>query len=430
MDYSESLKWYLELERFGSKPELETIQILMELLGSPQLKFHSVHVTGTNGKGSTAAMIASILQAAGYRTGLFTSPHLSTWRESLVVDGEKISQEDSIILIKHIKQVCEKVEKIKRHPTQFEVLSAMAFEYFTEKNVDFAVVEVGMGGRLDATNVLKPEVAVITNVSLEHTTWLGDTIQKIANEKAGIIKPRCSVVTATRDDSVYEVIKGKAVENSANVTRVGVDITYILKTADTYSQKFQVNGRLGIYELSTNLLGEHQVVNAATAIATGEELVNRGFKFMPKAFVAGIKNVWWPGRLEVMQWNPLVLIDSAKDMEAAKALRQSVKKIPRSRMIVVIAISGDKNIPAIVAEITESADHVIVTNHRIFHRTADPTIIALAVAKKIKTVEIIPNATLAVKKALQLSGPDDFILIAGSVFLSGEARELWYPAEI
>jgi dihydrofolate synthase/folylpolyglutamate synthase len=306
----------------------------------------------------------------------------------------------------------------------------MAFEYFTEKNVDFAVVEVGMGGRLDATNVLKPEVAVITNVSLEHTTWLGDTIQKIANEKAGIIKPRCSVVTATRDDSVYEVIKGKAVENSANVTRVGVEITYVPKTADTYSQIFQVNGGLGVYELSTNLLGEHQVVNAATAIAAGEKLVKRGFTIMPKAFVAGIKDVRWPGRLEVMQRNPLVLIDSAKDMEAAKALRQSVKKIPRSRMIVVIAISSDKNIPAIVAEIADSADHVIVTTHRISHRTADPAIIAAVVAKKGKTVEIIPNATLAVKKALQLSGPDDFILIAGSVFLSGEARELWYPAEI
>jgi dihydrofolate synthase / folylpolyglutamate synthase len=429
MDYGESSKWFLDLGRLGSKPELETMKILLELMGSPHLQFRSVHVTGTNGKGSTSAMIASILQQAGYKTGLFTSPHLSTLRESIVVNGIKISQEDSNLIIERIKPFCERVEEIRRHPTQFEVLTAMAFEYFNEKKVDFAVVEVGMGGRLDATNVLKPEVAVITNVSLEHTAWLGDTVQKIVHEKAGIIKPGCNVVTATTDDSVYEVIRRKADENGVSVTRVGIDITYEPKFADTFYQRFLVNGKHGVYDLTTSLLGEYQIVNSATAIAAVEALVNRGFAIKFSAFIAGIENVRWPGRMEVMQRNPLVLIDGAKDAEAAKALRQSIVKIPRRRMIVVIAISGDKNIPAMVAELTDSADHVIVTTHRVSRRTADPIIIAAAVAKNGKTVEIIPNAALAIKKVIQLSVASDLILIAGSVFLAGEARELWYPAE-
>jgi len=429
MDYSESSKWYLELEKLGSKPGLEVISKLLESLDFPQYKFHSVHVTGTNGKGSTSAMIAAILQASGYHVGLFTSPHLSTWRESIRVDGEMINKENSTTLLNRIKPISEQIELIIRHPTQFEVLTAMAFTYFAMQHVDFAVVEVGMGGRLDATNVLKSEVAVITNVSLEHTNWLGDTVIKIAREKAGIIKPRCSVVTATNDESVYNLILLKAKENNASVVRVGTDVTYFEKYSDFYGQTFQVNGKLGIYELETPLIGEFQVVNTATAIAVIEELVRRGFKVMTEAIITGIKNVHWPGRLEIIQHSPTVIIDGAKDAEAAKSLRRSIEKLPHKKIIAVIAISSDKNIPAMVKEIAAPATLIIATSHRVLHRTADPALIAAEALKQGKNVKIIPNSILAIKKALELAESDDIILITGSVFLAGEAREYWYPVD-
>ncbi len=419
------------MERLGSKPGLETISALLERLESPQKRFRSVHVTGTNGKGSTSAMIASILRAAGFRVGLFTSPYLSTWRESIVIDGEKISQDDATGLMAQIRFECEETEKAPglRHPTQFEVLTAAAFQHFAERGVDFAVVEVGMGGRLDATNVISPEVAVITNVSLEHTAWLGDTVLKIAREKSGIIKPGCSVVTATTNDDVYNLLRERSREEGATLTRVGTDVTYATQQSDIDGQTFRVEGKLATYNLSTRLLGEYQVVNGATAVAVAEALVGRGFKLSRRAIIEGIRDTTWPGRLEVVQKNPLVLLDGAKDAEAAKSLRRSLSVIPRRRLIAVIAISGDKDIPTMVREICGAAYYVIATIHRVKSRTADPSVIVAEATKLGKPSETQPNVASAIRRALEMAEPEDAILIAGSVFLVGEARELWYPPE-
>ncbi len=431
MDYSEASTWYLGLDRFGSQPGLETISVLLGRLGSPERCFKSIHVTGTNGKGSTSAMIASILRAAGYSVGLFTSPHLSTWRESLVVDGEKISRDDSAALMTQVRAECEEMAKTPglRHPTQFEVLTAAAFLYFTKRSVDFAVVEVGMGGRLDATNLLNPEVAVITNVSLEHTKWLGDTVLKIAREKSGIIKPDCSVVTATTNNEVYGLLRERSREEGATITRVGNDVTYEAQSSGVDGQAFRVNGRLATYNLSTRLLGEYQVVNGATAVAVTEALIGRGFNIPQRAIIEGIRGTKWPGRLEVIKKNPLVLLDGAKDAEAAKALRRSIDNIPRRRLIAVIAISSDKDIPAMVREIAGAADHVIATSHRVGSRAADPALIAGEAAKLGKPSEVQLGVASAVRRALEIAEPADAVLVAGSVFLVGEAREFWYPSE-
>ncbi len=431
MDYTEASEWFLGLDRLGSKPGLEVVSALLKRLGSPEKRFRSIHITGTNGKGSTAAMTASILRAAGCRVGLFTSPHLSTWRESIVVDDEKISRDDAAALMGRIRTECEETarEPGLRHPTQFEALTAAAFQYFAERSVDFAVLEVGMGGRLDATNVIAAEVAVITNVSLEHTAWLGDTVLKIAREKSGIIKPGCSVVTATTNDEVYAFLRERCREEGASLTRVGAEVTYAAQDSGIDGQTFRVDGGLATYYLSTRLLGEYQIVNGATAVAVVEALIRRGFKVPQSAVVEGLRRVCWPGRLEVMQKNPLVIIDGAKDAEAARALRRFIDKLPRRRLITVISISGDKNIPVMVREIAGAADHVIATRHRLKSRTADPSIIAGEAIKLGKPVEVQPSVASAVRRALEISKPEDAVLVAGSVFFIGEARELWYPAE-
>ena len=431
MDYTEASTWFLGLDRLGSKPGLEAVAALLERLGSPERRFRSVHVTGTNGKGSTSALIAGILRAAGYSVGLFTSPHLSTWREGIIVDGEKINRDDAAALMGRIRVECEETAKTPglRHPTQFETLTTAAFQHFAERGVDFAVIEVGMGGRLDATNVIRPEVAVITNVSLEHTAWLGDTVLKIAREKSGIIKSGCSVVTATTNDEVYNLLSERSHEEGATLTRVGTDVKYAVQSSSIDGQTLRVDGGLATYSLSTRLLGEYQVVNGATAVASAEALIRRGFNIPQRAIVEGIRDTTWPGRLEVVQRNPLVLLDGAKDAEAAKALRRSLNNIPRRRLIVVIAISGDKDIPAMVREIAGAADHVIATSHRVRSRAADPGIIAEEATKLGKPSEVQPDVASAVRRALEIAEPADAVLVAGSVFLVGEAREHWHPRE-
>ena len=419
------------MDRLGSKPGLEAVAALLERLGSPERRFRSVHVTGTNGKGSTSALIAGILRAAGYSVGLFTSPHLSTWRESIIVDGEKINRDDAAALMGRIRVECEETAKTPglRHPTQFETLTTAAFQHFAERGVDFAVIEVGMGGRLDATNVISPEVAVITNVSLEHTAWLGDTVLKIAREKSGIIKSGCSVVTATTNDEVYNLLSERSHEEGATLTRVGTDVKYAVQSSSIDGQTLRVDGGLATYSLSTKLLGEYQVVNGATAVASAEALIRRGFNIPQRAIVEGIRDTTWPGRFEVVQRNPLVLLDGAKDAEAAKALRRSLNNIPRRRLIVVIAISGDKDISAMVREIAGAADHVIATSHRVRSRAADPGIIAEEATKLGKPSEVQPDVASAVRRVLEIAEPADAVLVAGSVFLVGEAREHWHPRE-
>jgi len=430
MDYAEARSWYLGLERFGSKLGLDAVAALLGRLGDPHTRFSIVHVTGTNGKGSTAAMMASILRSAGYRTGLFISPHLSTWRESISLDGEKIGQQEAAAIMTQVRAACEAVErKGPRHPTQFEALTAAGFTYFADSDANFAVVEVGIGGRRDATNIVTPEVAIITNISLEHTAILGDTVEKIAAEKAGIIKPGCAVVTAATG-AALRVIEERSHEVGASLTIVGRDVTYKPLESGIEGQSFLVHGRAGTYALTSPLIGDHQVVNAATAVAAAESLLTRRFNIPGTAIVRGIGEVRWPGRLEVVQLSPLVLLDGAKDAEAAHALRRAIDKIPRRHLIAVIGISSDKDIPSMVREIGGAADLVIATSHRVVSRTATSTVIAEEVRKLGKPVEAVPRVADAVRRALDLAGPEDVILIAGSVFLIGEARECWHPAEL
>ena len=242
--YREAIEWLFAVRRFGSKLGLEYVRHLLGRLGDPQDDFRSVHVTGTNGKGSTTNMVASILVEAGFRVGMFTSPHLSTFTERIQVNGRQIPVTDVLRFVGLIKPLCEEMETDPglRHPTFFEIITAMAFKHFSEMGIDFAVLEVGMGGRLDATNVVKGLVSIITNVSLEHTEVLGDTVLKIAEKKAGIIKEGGVLVTATQDDEVYALFQGVCEAVGSKIFRVGADIKFERVSADLEGQRFRLEG--------------------------------------------------------------------------------------------------------------------------------------------------------------------------------------------
>ncbi len=426
-EYQQAVEWLFQIRRFGPERTLEPIHRLTGLLGDPQKQFKAIHITGTNGKGSTSAMIASILRAAGYRVGLFTSPHLERFTERIVVDGEEIPEEDVVKLTKLIKPLVERLdaEPQRVHPLFFDIVTSIAFKYFEERHVDFAVLEVGMGGRLDATNIVNPLVSVITNISLEHTQVLGDTILKIAYEKAGIIKPCSVLVTATQDDAVYTLFEEKCKNINTEIHRVGGDITFRRLGGDLHGQSFEVDGLMGSYTLQTSLLGGYQIYNAATAVGAVEALSRSNFEVSEIAIARGLAEVSWPGRLEVMQERPLVVLDSAKDAEATRALSEAVEELPHRKLIAVVSISSDKNIPEMIRHIASVADEFVVTSHNVMGRAAERDFIGGEVAKQGLPWVSVEKVEDAVNVALAKAGKDDMILVAGSVFVVGEARRIW-----
>jgi dihydrofolate synthase/folylpolyglutamate synthase len=426
-DYQDAVNWLFQVRRFGPDRTLDPISRLSGLLGDPQNRLKAIHIAGTNGKGSTSAMIASILRAAGFSVGLFTSPHLERFTERIVVDGEEIPEKEVVRLIRLIRPLVEKLDSQPRrvHPLFFDIVTAMAFKYFEERQVDFAVLEVGMGGRLDATNIVNSLVSVITNISLEHTQVLGDTVLKIAYEKAGIIKPFSVLVTATQDDSVYTLFEEICKRLNTEIHRVGGDIIFRMLSRDLRGQSFEVDGLKGSYTLYTHLLGSYQLYNAAAAVGAVEALSRKNIEISETAIVRGLTDVRWPGRLEVMQEHPLVVLDSAKDTEAMKALAEAIIDIPHERLVAVVSISGDKNISEMIRNLSPVVDRFIVTSHTVMGRAADRERIGKEANRMGKPWESIERIDDAVDMAISYAGRDDMVLVTGSVFAVGEARRRW-----
>lgn len=425
-------EWLNQTQALGSKPGLDAIKRLLTRMGDPQRDFKTVHVTGTNGKGSTAAFIDSVLREAGYKVGKFTSPHLSSFNERITVNGVNIEQEAMTRILGEIRgTVTQMVDSGEaRHPTFFEITTALAFKHFSMSHVDVVVLEVGMGGRRDATNVVDAQVSIVTNVSLEHTHVLGDTLSAIAREKAGIIKKGGTAVTATKLEEVYRVIREVSEENGSTLIRVGEHVTAERTASSINEQTFNYTGlHRSLQDLSIPLLGEHQVTNAATALAAVEALERYGVKVSDKAIRAGLRKVRWHGRLELVQRNPLVLLDSAKDLQAVKSVVKTVKEFDYDRLIVVVSISSDKNIPGMIGELCSIGSEFIVTEHRVKHRAVDPEVIASLLDETSKPYMVIKSVPEAVSKAVEKAGVDDMVLVIGSTFLIGEVREVWYPPE-
>jgi len=407
-DYNQSLK-------------LERMERLAGLLGNPHLGLRCIHVAGTKGKGSTCSMAASILKEAGFKVGLYTSPHLISFRERIKINDELISEEELCGLISRIKPVIDSINKEDndKYPTFFEVYTTLAFLYFKEKKVDFCVLEVGMGGRLDATNIIdKPLCCGITPISLEHTQKLGDTVGRIAAEKAGIIKNGSICVTSLQEASGLNVIRQVCKDKNARLFEVGKDL-YFEKERN---QLFSVSGIFQKYPfLEVGLLGDHQFINAAVAVGLVEALRFYDIIIKPAAVREGLKNVRWPGRLQVLRKQPYVVLDGSQNRASASALARAVKKyFNYDRLILILGISNDKDIKGVCEELAPMSDEIILTRADT-PRAAEPAAIEKFIDKKV----VISNE---VKKAMDLAeglaGPSDLILVTGSFFVLGEVLKM------
>lgn len=433
--YDEALNFIHGLNRFGIKLGLDNIRNLLEILGNPQKGMKIIHVAGTNGKGSTCSMIASILSAAGYKVGLYTSPYLQVFNERIQVNGEIIPDKDIAELTAEIQQAIKTMEKKGLgSPTEFEVVTALAFLYFKKQAVDFIVLEVGMGGRLDATNVVEaPLVCTITSIGYDHQQHLGNTLSDIAREKCGIIKKGVPVVTSSQEKAAMEVIEETCKNLNCPLTKVSYDIKYKVSHNSLNGQIFDVTTPKNNYrDIKIKLLGAHQRENAATAIGAVEALGRSGINISKEAIYSGLLTAKWPGRLEIIRENPVVLLDGAHNTAGMTTLSQAIMEyFPEKRKILVLAILKDKDYMEMVEKIIPVVNVIIVTeldNPRALLTEQLET----AVKSKMKQLNLDyknrlfteKNLSNAAKLAFHISEPDDLIIFAGSLYLVGGIKSL------
>ena len=422
--YQKCLDKIYKLGRFGIKLELDTIINILKFLGNPQKNYHLVHVAGTNGKGSTATYIASILQKAGFKTGLYTSPHLVKFNERFSIDGEQISDN-------HVVEAYEAVHAAdigKRKATFFEIATAMGFYYFSKQNVDWAVIETGMGGRFDATNTIKPQVSVITNLSIEHTDYLGNTIKDIAREKGGIIKWHTPVITAVSQPSGLSVIKQLAKERSSDLFIYKKDFSARKNPKqDTYTY----NGLFkNFHHLIKPLPGEHQKENLSLALAACEVLFKKlkktddRYNLNETLVKEGLALAKWPGRLEHVMEKPLVILDGAHNLQAARVLgRYLSSTLKNQHLTLVLGILDDKPYEKMLKSLVPYAQNIIITKAKI-DRSLEPSVLKKAAQRFTDyPVTIIEDVKEAVTHAINTSNDNDAVCIAGSLYVAGEAKE-------
>lgn len=433
MDIQQALDYIYSFVDYEKEPrprdavhyDLRRMDELLARLGNPHLKARTVHIAGSKGKGSVAAMIASVLTTSGYTTGLYTSPHLHTFNERIRVDDRLISDEELVALMEKLKPEVEAVNKKATYGllTTFELITALGFAYFQRKGVDFQVIEVGLGGRLDATNVVRPEVCLITSISLDHTEVLGNTLAEIAAEKAGIIKSNSIVVTSPQVEEVNQVFEQTCLKHKSKWVRVGSDVTWQGLRFDSSRQSLQVQGRLGSYQLSIPLLGRHQLENAATAVAALEVLAEKGFHISRDSIRDGLAQVSWPGRLQVLSRRPLLVVDGAHNPDSAGKLRQALEQyFDFDRAILIFGASLDKDIAGIIAELVPLFDKVIVT--RSIHPRAMATDLIVAELRRYGVeAQVTEDISTAVPLALSLAGEKDIICVTGSLFVVAGAIE-------
>lgn len=417
MTYQEAINYIFDRQQFGIKFGLSNISTILKLLSNPQDKIKAVHIAGTNGKGSTASIISSILQSAGYKVGLYTSPHLIDFRERIRVNGQYITKRAVIELTQRIKELGGALNL-----TYFEFGTAMAFAYFAEQEVDFAILETGMGGRLDATNVVNPLVSIITNVGYDHTKYLGKTLSEIAGEKAAIIKQKGIVLTAAEKKEALKVIKAVCQKKSAKLIQVNKKYKWELIEVTLEGQRFNIYSNYHCYtDLQMSILGEHQLINAVTAIGAVEVLSECGYHIEDEAIFKGVREAKWPGRLDVVGFKPLVILDGAHNPPAAKQLRRFLERIPQYQdLILIIGMLDDKDVSGFINELIPLANKIVITKAEI-DRSLEPAEIVKKIKKRGKEVIIKRGVSEAIKFALTQAGEDDLICITGSLYVVGEA---------
>jgi len=437
---------------------LDRMRELASRLGDPQHRYPVVHVAGTKGKGSTSAMIAAVLTASGYRTGLYISPHVECVEERLQIDGQRCGGDEFVELLRRVRPVVDSLDRESEvrgngqpGPTYFEITTAAALLHFASRQVDAAVLEVGLGGRLDSTNICRPEVAVITSISFDHMRQLGHTLAAIAGEKAGIIKPGAPVVTGVTEDEPLAVIRHTAARHGCDCFVVGQHFGYRYRGThppepgtrasanwshgwselDYWEDGAGGHGELG--QLRTGLMGRHQAANAAVAVATLGRLRQRGWRVTEDSIRSGLACVDMPARIEVLQQRPTVILDSAHNVASARALIEVIgESYPRTaarRRILVFAASQDKDVTAMFRPLLPEFDVAVLTRFQDNPRAADPNELA-AKAERVLAEQAVDtcrllvrdNSSAAWESARSLAADDDLICIAGSFFLASELR--------
>ena len=438
MNYQESVQYLFSLGRELASPrqasaqkfDLNNITVVCEHLGQPQREFQSVHVAGTNGKGSTSAMLDSILRAAGVRTGLYTSPHLERINERIRVDGMEISDQEFAAAFTRIRDAIETLlasGRLAAHPTFFECVTAVAFVHFAAARVEYAVCETGMGGRLDATNILLPEVAVITQIDFDHENYLGHSIEEIAAEKAGIIKPGARVVSAAEHLIARVVIRRRCAEQSAFL--VEIENAFFLEevtakdgcfsfTAINYDSKVRI-------PIALQLPGRFQVRNALTALATARMLAERGAPIDEDAISHGFAAATWPGRLERISQRPDIYVDGTHNPAGAREIAVFWEQfLPGRNIYMIYGAMRDKAVDEIAGLLFPRAAAVILTTPSQSRAISAP-LLAEMTSHHARRAEIVPDPRQALARALELAAPDDVIFITGSLYLVGELRHEW-----
>lgn len=421
MNYTEALEYIHGTLKFGSKLGLHNIGRLLELMGNPQKKMKFVHVAGTNGKGSTVAFISSILIESGYKVGIYTSPYLQRFTERIRINNTEIPENELVRLTEFVKEKVEiMVSKGENHPTEFEIVTAIAFQYYYEAKCDIVVLEVGLGGRFDATNIIDtPVVSVITTISFDHTDRLGNTLPQIAFEKAGIIKECGNVVIYPQPEEVEIVFHNICEERNAQLHKV--DFTSLVL------EKFDVDGQAFIYKnydsLKISLLGPHQVKNAAVAVDVVELLVQKGFNISQSSIKKGLMNTRWPGRLEVVGREPVFLIDGAHNAEGARTLSETLNLyFPNKRKIFITGVLKDKDYKTMLESVIPIAD-VFITVTPESDRALPAKDLAIFIRDYCKNVLISDTIEEAIRTSLKISSQDDLICSFGSLYYIGKVRE-------
>ena len=418
MTYSSAVAYLYRLQKHGIKLGLETMTALTARLGMPQSRYRTLHIAGTNGKGSTSAMAASILQAAGYRVGLYTSPHLVDFRERIQVNGEMIAESQVAQLTEQLQALCPP----DLAPTFFEYTTAMAFQHFADSGIDVAVLEVGLGGRFDATNVVTPMACAITTIALDHQAYLGNTPSAIAFEKAGIIKSGVPVVLGRLDDDAWRTIEQVARERQAPVFRIGEHF----HTEGEEPQQFSYRGVGMHYDgLNCALAGRHQLDNAACALALLGAAAPQGIVVTPEAVRTGLHAVKWAGRLEVADRHPTILLDGAHNPAAATALADFLTRADRSHpsrpVILVLGMMRDKDHRGFVEPLRSLVDEVVLTQADL-PRSATAQELQSSLGDLLSHPHVMPLLSDAMALARQLATPDGLVCVTGSLMLVGECK--------
>lgn len=415
MTYQETLSYIYDLGRFGMMPGLERITTLLKVLDNPQERSKTIHVAGTNGKGSTAAFISSILVSAGYKVGLFTSPHLSRFTERIRINGTEIEEEEVLRLAERIKTVAPSTV------TFFEMVTAMAWLHFSGKNVDLAVMEAGMGGRFDATNAASGIMSVITPVSLDHCEYLGKTLTEIAFEKAGVVKPGRPLVTSTQSDEALAVIGSQCEKLSSPMFISGKDFSGCWE-----GDALNYHGlKTGLSGLKPGIAGRYQAENAVCALAAAELLGGMGFNLPETALRKGIEKATWPGRMEIVGKAPRILLDGAHNAAGGEALAEALQYIPHDRLILVAGVMADKDAEGIFAPLFPVIDRAYAVSPRLERALPSDRLAAFCRRRRVPCTDA-GTVAAGLEQAKKAAGPNDLILVCGSLFTVGEARAILF----